>query len=109
MRIAATLAALLLALPAAAQDAGASAGASGAAPDARDDCTFLQHSFAGVYEGQRQMAGGDVEEADPATATMFAAIQANIILLADAADCDMGPMIETAREQLARYAPQAVE
>ena len=101
MRITAAALALLAALPAAAQDA--------AAPDMSDDCTFLQHSFAGVYEGQRQMAGGDVEAADPATATMFAAIQTNIILMAQAADCDMGPMIETAREQLQRYAPQAVE
>ena len=101
MRITAAALALLAALPVAAQDA--------AAPDMGDDCTFLQQSFAGVYEGQRQMAGGDVEAADPATATMFAAIQTNIILMAQAAGCDMGPMIETAREQLQRYAPQAVE
>ena len=101
MRTTALALALLMASPITAQEA--------TTPDTRDDCTFLQHSFAGVYEGLRQMAGGDVEAADPATVTMFTAIQTNIILLAQAADCDMGPMIETAREQLQRYAPQAVE
>ena len=55
------------------------------------------------------MAGGDVETADPALVTMFTAIQGNIVLLADASDCDMAPMVEAAREQLARYAPGAME
>ena len=55
------------------------------------------------------MAGGDVETADPALVTMFTAIQTNIILLAQAADCDMDPMVTTARAQLERYAPGAVE
>ncbi len=105
MRLAATTLALLVALPASAQEAATPE----TMPDARDDCTFLQHGFAGVYEGLRQTAGGDVEAADPATVTMFTAIQTNIILLAQAAGCDMGPMIETARDQLRRYAPQAVE
>jgi hypothetical protein len=93
MRHALLLALVLPALPAAAQEA-------------TDDCTFLQQSFAGVYDGLRQMAGGDVERADPATVTMFTAIQTNIILMAQGADCDMGPMIEVAREQLDRYGPQ---
>lgn len=72
-----------------------------------DDCEFLRQSFAGVYEGLRAMAGGDVEQADPATVTMFTAIQTNIILLAQAAECDMAPLIAEAREQLGRYAPEA--
>ena len=92
-----TLSAVLLGSPVLAQDA------------ASDDCAFLQESFAGVYEGLRQMAGGDVETADPALVTMFTAIQTNIILLAQAADCDMDPMVTTARAQLERYAPGAVE
>ena len=97
MRLA--IAALLLAMPAAAQDA---------APDpAGDDCAFLQQSFRGVYDGLRMMSGGDVEQAPPELVTMFSVIQTNIILLADAADCDMDPMIEVAREQLERYAPEA--
>ena len=105
MRITIPALVALVALPATAQDAAA----PDPAADTRDDCTFLQQSFAGVYEGLRGMEGGDVEVADPATVTMFTAIQTNIILLAQAADCDMRPMIETAREQLQRYAPQAVE
>lgn len=72
-----------------------------------DDCAFLGQSFAGVYEGLRAMAGGDVEQADPATVTMFTAIQTNIILLAEAADCDMEPLVAEARRQLERYAPEA--
>ena len=94
MRLSLILAtALLPAVPAAAQE------------DAADDCAFLQNSFAGVYDGLRQMAGGDVERADPATVTMFTAIQTNIILMAQGAGCDMTPMIEVAREQLAAYGP----
>ena len=92
MRLALALALSITALPAAAQDA-------------TDDCAFLQRSFAGVYDGLRQMAGGDVEQADPATVTMFTAIQTNIILMAQGAGCDMGPMVDVAREQLGRYAP----
>ena len=99
MRLAIAAIAILLAAPALAQDA----------PAPEEDCAFLHRSFAGVYEGLRHMAGGEVETADPAVVTMFTAIQTNIILMAQAADCDVGPMIETAREQLARYAPAAVE
>lgn len=99
MRLAALAVPLLAAFPAMAQDAAPSP----------DDCDFLARSFAGVYEGLRQMAGGDVESAAPEVVTMFTAIQTNIILMADAAECDMAPMIETARAQLERYAPDAVE
>ena len=97
MRLVALATLTLLAAPATAQDA------------AEDDCAFLQRSFSEVYDGLRQMAGGDVERADPALVTMFTAIQGNIILLAQASECDVAPMVEAAREQLARYAPQAVE
>lgn len=120
MRLASILVALLAAAPAVAQQQdvetspGAAAGGDAVegaivteTPGASDDCTFLQQSFAGVYDGLRMMAGGDVEQADPATVTMFTAIQTNIILMAQGAGCDMGPMIEVAREQLARYAPEA--
>ena len=96
------VAAALAGLPAIAQDAAS-------ADPATDDCAFLQQSFAGVYDGLRQMAGGDVESADPATVTMFTAIQTNIILMAQASGCDVAPMVETAREQLARYAPEAAQ
>ena len=100
MRLALATLAILAAAPALAQDD---------AMTPEEDCAFLQRSFSGVYDGLRQMAGGDVESADPAVVTMFTTIQTNIILMAQSADCDMAPMIEAARGQLERYAPAAVE
>ena len=122
MRVAPLLVALLAAAPAIAQQQDAETPPEAATggdtiegaivmetPGGSDDCAFLQESFAGVYEGLRQMAGGDVETADPALVTMFTAIQTNIILLAQGAGCDMDPLVQTARTQLERYAPGAVE
>lgn len=92
--------------PSTADDPAVIEGAAGA--DATDDCAFLTGAFAGLYEGLRAEAGGDIEDADPVRVTMFTAIQGNTILLAQAAGCDVGPMIEIARAQLGRYHPGGV-
>ncbi len=95
-----TLPVLLLALvlaagSAAAQDAGSAY--------SENDCEFLEQSFQEVYDGLRQR-GANLHEADPGLATMFVAIQNNIILLHQARGCNIGVLIDLARQEAERYA-----
>lgn len=83
---------------AAAQDVGA----QDAERREMDDCAFLIRAFEGTYQGIRAEEG-KMDEADPALVTMYLQIQSNTLQLAEAAGCDVRPMIEIAREQLSRY------
>lgn len=87
------LVAALAATPAISQEADPSA----------DDCAFLQKAFADLYKGMR--ADLDINDAPPVRVSMYVQIQTNILLMAQVAECDMGPMVDVAREQLQGYQP----
>lgn len=75
-----------------------------------DDCAFLTKAFADTYRGIRAEEG-KMENADPLNVIMYLNIQSNTVQLAEAAGCDVRPMIAIAKRQLRRYeaAPGARE
>lgn len=73
----------------------------------QNDCAFLEQSFQEVYDGMREMTGGqgseDRSQPDPAIVTMFVTIQNNIILLHEARGCDASKLVELARKEKRQY------
>jgi hypothetical protein len=67
-----------------------------------DDCAFLVGAFENTYRGLREEEG-KMDEADHHKVMMYLQIQSNTVQLAEAAGCDVRPMVTIAREQLERY------
>lgn len=84
----------LLATPALSQGSGSAA--------MGEDCAFLAAAFEETYRGLREEEGR-VEGADMEQVMMYLQIQENTLELAQAAECDVGPMVDAAREHLRRY------
>ena len=95
-----------LALPLLASPASAQEDAQPEAPQNEmavgDDCAFLVRAFDELYRGV-EAEQARMDEADMDRIMMHLQIQANTVQLADAAGCDVRPMVAIARRQLQRY------
>ena len=66
-----------------------------------DDCAFLERAFEEAYSGAQEESAA--EDFAPEVVTMYATFQTNVLLMAQAAECDVSPMIATARQKLRQY------